>query len=48
MQPNTLTRQEYKAKIYVKNIRKIHVGSGYGYTGWHGRWSEKVSSFNQD
>jgi hypothetical protein len=22
MQPNTLTRREYKVKIYVKNIRK--------------------------
>ncbi len=22
MQPNTLTRREYKGKIYVKNIRK--------------------------
>jgi hypothetical protein len=27
MQPNTLVRQEYKGKIWVKNIRKIHVGS---------------------
>ncbi len=27
MQPNTLTRREYKVKIYVKNIRKIHVES---------------------
>ncbi len=26
-QPNPLTRQEYKGKIYVKNIRKIYVGS---------------------
>ncbi len=25
MQPNTLTRGKYKDKIYVKNIRKIHV-----------------------
>ncbi len=23
MQPNTLTRQEYKGKLYVKNIRKV-------------------------
>ncbi len=26
MEPNTLTRPEYKGKIHVKNIRKIHVG----------------------
>jgi hypothetical protein len=26
MQPITLTRREYKGKIYVKNIIKIHVG----------------------
>ncbi len=24
---NTLARQEYNGKIYVKNIKKIHVGS---------------------
>jgi hypothetical protein len=24
---NTLTRQEYKGKIYVRNIKKMHVGS---------------------
>ncbi len=23
MEPNTLTKQEYRVKIYVKNIRKI-------------------------
>ncbi len=23
MQPNTLTRKEYKGKLYVKNIRKV-------------------------
>ncbi len=27
MQPNTLTRQEYKGKIYVKNMRKNRFGS---------------------
>ncbi len=27
MQPNPLTRWEFKGKIYVKNIGKIHVGS---------------------
>ncbi len=27
MHPNTLTRREYKGKIYFKNIRKIQVGS---------------------
>jgi hypothetical protein len=26
MQPNTRTRPEYKGKIYVKNIIKIHIG----------------------
>ncbi len=30
MQPNTLRRRECKGKIYVKNIRKIHLGSGEG------------------
>ncbi len=27
MQPDTLSSREYTGKIYVKNIRKIHVGS---------------------
>jgi hypothetical protein len=27
MKPNTFARQEYKGKIYVKNIRKIHARS---------------------
>jgi hypothetical protein len=28
MQPNTLTKREYKGNIYVTNInKKIHVGS---------------------
>jgi hypothetical protein len=27
MQPKTLKTREYKGNIYVKNIRKIHVGS---------------------
>jgi hypothetical protein len=30
MHPNTLTRWEYKGKIYVKDIRKIHVVSERG------------------
>jgi hypothetical protein len=28
MQPNTLTRREYKGKIYVKNIRKKSCKTG--------------------
>ncbi len=31
MKPNTLTRGKYKDKIYVKNIRKIHVRYGSGF-----------------
>ena len=27
---NTLTKREYNCKIYVKNIQRIHVGSGSG------------------
>jgi hypothetical protein len=30
MQPYTLRRRECKGKIYVKNSRKIHVGSETG------------------
>jgi hypothetical protein len=30
MQPNTLKSWKYKGKIYVKNIRKILVGSETG------------------
>jgi hypothetical protein len=30
MQPNTLTKGSKKVKIYVKNIRKIHVGNETG------------------
>jgi hypothetical protein len=29
----TLTRQEYKGKIYVKSTKKIHVGSQKNYSG---------------
>ncbi len=39
MQPSTLTRREYKGKIYVKNIGKMHVGfdSGFGLEENHSR-----------
>ena len=30
MQPNTLTRREFKGKIYVQNIIKIQAGSKTG------------------
>jgi hypothetical protein len=30
MQPNTLTRQEYKGKIYVRILEQICVGSETG------------------
>jgi len=29
-QPNTLKRREYKGKIYIKNMKKMHVGSKTG------------------
>ncbi len=42
-QPKTLTRQEYKGKIYVKNIRKNHVGFETG-SGFGSETNRKVGS----
>ncbi len=47
MQPNTLERREYKVKMYVRNLAKIHVGSETGSgseTNWKvgsGYWAVK-------
>jgi hypothetical protein len=48
MQSNTHTKREYKGKIYVKNIEKIHLGTETGSgseTNWKvGSGSEKYNT----